>query len=127
MLEQLKNKKDLVFVGGFACYMQGLKASYHDYDVVVLSLTGGLEHAHQYITDSAFSSTGRRAVLESPIPVDIFIEETLPEYVEIDGFKCQTVRSMLDYYLGILPHVRTIWRENINNKINLLKQWQEKT
>lgn len=126
MLEQLKNKKDLVFVGGFACYMQGLKASYHDYDVVVLSLTGGLEDARYYLTDSAFSKTGKRAVLETPLPVDIFIEDDLPEYVEIDGFKCQTVESMIQYYEGILPLVRSVWIKNINDKLNLLKQWQEK-
>lgn len=126
MLDILKAKKDLIFVGGFALYMQGVKSSFKDYDVVVLSLSGGLEHAHQYQTDSSHSISGKRAIIESPIPVDIFIEDSLPEYVEIDGFRCQTVPSMLDHYRRILPLVRPVWVKIINDKIKLLKQWQEK-
>lgn len=127
MLDILKVKKDLIFVGGFAAYMQGVKSSFHDYDVVVLSLSGGLEHAYQYMTDSKFSRSGRRAVIECPIPVDIFIEDSLPEFIEINGFKCQTVASMLQYYTDLLPHLRSAWADKINDKINILQKWQEKT
>lgn len=71
MLERLKHKDNLVFVGGFALYKHGLVKGYTDYDIVVTDIEG-LGQVNVYLTESAFSKTGERGyIIEENNKVDI--------------------------------------------------------
>lgn len=117
-------KDDLVYVGGFAMWLYGLRVSYSDLDVVVTDLKG-LEGAKCYSTPSPHSISGKRAHLVSDkIKIDIFIESNLPEWQMVKGFKCQTVPSMISHYERLLGLVHN--KSEIIEKINTLKSWREK-
>ena len=118
-------KKDLVYVGSFALYQMGLVQSYRDIDIVVVDLIG-LEGCIAYDSDSGFSSIGKRAFIKSDPVIDIFIENELPDFIEINGLKCQTLASMLKHYTEILPNVKTFWHKKIDNKIKNISSWMEK-
>ncbi|MGL5233836.1 MAG: hypothetical protein ACRC8Z_03640 [Empedobacter falsenii] len=120
MLEILKNKENLVFVGSFALVQHGLKSSYTDYDVVVTDLEG-LPNAIEYNTDSKFSNSGERAYIISNPKVDIFIENELPEFEIINGFRVQTIESMRYYYYVLRRKVDDHWKREINEILKLLK------
>lgn len=119
-LKELSQKEDLIFVGGFAMNMHRLKETYGDVDVVVTNLNGIVDYI-EYKTDSAFSSTGKRAFINSNPKVDIFIENSLPEFELIDGYKVQTIKSMIEYYERIYPLVKEYWKPYIKNKLKILK------
>lgn len=112
-------KKDLVFVGGFAMFMHGLKKDYTDLDIVVTNLDG-LGKVFSYTTDSAFSKSGKRAFIPGEIHIDIFIEKQLPEYVVIDGLKIQTINSMKEYYTKIQTS-NEHWKKHISERLELIK------
>lgn len=112
-------KKDLVFVGGFAMFMHGLKKDYTDLDIVVTNLEG-LGKVFSYTTNSAFSNTGKRAFIPGKIKVDIFIEHKLPEYTIIDGLKIQTIESMVNHYKNIKTDDNH-WKAYILEKLKLLE------
>lgn len=120
MLGKLSNKEDLVFVGGIAMFLHGLKEHYNDIDVVVTNLNG-LANYIEYDTDSKFSGTGMRAFINSTPKVDIFIEYAIPEFEIIKGMKVQTIESMLEYYERIYPLVKEQWKSDIEQKLKMLK------
>ena len=125
----LKDKADAVIVGSSALYLQGLiKKIPNDIDIITTSIKGLPEGVVEYETDSGFSFSGKRAfcIVENSFKIDIFVEDNLPEYVELNGLKIQTVASMLKYYESILPRVKDYWLPEINNKIKLLSSWMEK-
>lgn len=120
-LEQLKNKEDLVFVGGFAMWKHGIKDCYSDIDIVVKNLDG-IENHTVYETDSKFSKSGKRAFVKTgEIAIDIFIEDDLPEFETIDGCKVRTIKSMIDYFENLLPQVTEHWQNFINQNLKILK------
>lgn len=121
MLEFLKFNPNLVIVGGFSLYLRGLKSSYTDIDVVALRLTGALKGAQTYETDSIYSQSGKRGFLSLyGVKVDIFIEDDLPEWDMVQDMRCVSLRSMLQYYETILPHVRDNQRPYVLNLIKLI-------
>lgn len=125
----IENKADAVIVGSSALYLQGLTNKIpNDIDIITTSMKGLPEGVVEYETDSGFSFSGKRAfcIVEDSFKIDIFVEDKLPYYVEIDGLKIQTVASMLNYYQSILPRVKEYWLPEINNKIKLLSSWMEK-
>lgn len=125
----IENKADAVIVGSSALYLQGLtKKIPNDIDIITTSIKGLPEGVVEYETDSGFSFSGKRAfyIVENRFKIDIFVEDKLPEYIEVNGLKIQTVVSMLKYYESILPRVKEYWLPEINNKIKLLSSWMEK-
>ena len=125
----IENKADAVIVGSSALYLQGLtKKIPNDIDIITTSIKGLPEGVVEYETDSGFSFSGKRAfcIVENRFKIDIFVEDKLPDYIEIDGLKIQTVASMFNYYQSILPRVKDYWLPEINNKIKLLSSWMEK-
>lgn len=125
----LKDKADAVIVGSSALYLQGLiKKIPNDIDIITTSIKGLPNGVVEYETDSGFSFSGKRAfcIVENRFKIDIFVEDKLPEYIEVNGLKIQTVASMLKYYESILPRVKEYWLPEINNKIKLLSSWMEK-
>ena len=127
--EILKDKADAVIVGSSALYLQGLsKKMPNDIDIITTSIKGLPDGVIEYETDSGFSFSGKRAfcIVDDRFKIDIFVEDKLPEYIEVNGLKIQTVVSMLNYYESILPRVKDYWLPEINNKIKLLSSWMEK-
>ena len=127
--EILKDKADAVIVGSSALYLQGIsKKMPNDIDIITTSIKGLPDGVIEYETDSGFSFSGKRAVciVDDSFKIDIFVEDNLPDYIEIDGLKIQTVASMFNYYQSILPRVKDYWLPEINNKIKLLSSWMEK-
>lgn len=125
----IENKADAVIVGSSALYLQGIiKKMPNDIDIITTSIKGLPEGVIEYETDSGFSFSGKRAfcIVENRFKIDIFVEDKLPEYIEVNGLKIQTVVSMLKYYESILPRVKEYWLPEINNKIKLLSSWMEK-
>lgn len=121
IIYQLSQKENLVFVGSVAMMFQGIDVNPKDIDIVVTDLEG-LENYREYTTDSKFSFTGKRAFIIGEIYIDIFIEERLPEYVIINGLKCETLSFMKKYYLTIHNDLSdNYWKQIINEKLKLLK------
>lgn len=120
IVKELSKKENLVFVGGFAMKMHGLKDNYNDLDVVVTDLEG-LKNYIEYPTDSVFSKSGKRAFIPGETKIDIFIENELPEFEIINGFKVQTIKSMTEYYERIYPLVKCFWKKDIEEKLKLLR------
>jgi hypothetical protein len=123
-------KPDVVFVGGVSEWIQGKRTSTTDIDICVTNLIG-LEHLgeiKQWNTDSKFSKSGLRAGIENQeYLIDIFIEKELPEYVEIEGIKYQTIPSLIQEYTrvvqAITDPVYVISKTKMENKLaNLLAQ-----
>lgn len=125
----LANKADAVIVGSSALYLQGLtKKIPNDIDIITTSIKELPDGVIEYETDSGFSFSGKRAfcIVDDSFKIDVFVEAKLPEYIEVNGLKIQTVASMLNYYQSILPRVKDYWLPEINNKIKLLSSWMEK-
>lgn len=121
----LKDIENLVFVGGFAMFMHGLKSSYKDLDIVITD-PADIPDATEYATASAHSLSGKRAFLHIDNQfIDIFIEDKLPQWELIDGLKVQTVPSMLEHYERVLAGVGEKQKTEIIYKINTLKAWQD--
>lgn len=121
MLELLKQKENLVFVGGFAFFLHGLKKDYKDVDIVVTDLEG-IPGVTKFITKSHFSKSGKRASLEKDIYVDIFIEKELPEFEIINGFRVQTKESLINYFEELLSKVDKFWKPIIKSKLKILNK-----
>lgn len=120
-LNDLCQKSDLVFVGGFAMFKHGLKSNYRDVDVVVQTLSG-LESATTYTTDSLFSTSGKRAGLKAELFIDIFIEEKLPESIQIGPYRVATIAALTQYYVNLIEHVKSDHLlSHIHNNLKLLK------
>lgn len=125
----IKNKSDAIIVGSSALYLQGIiKKMPNDIDIITTSVDGLPDGTVEYTTDSGFSFSGKRAfcIVEDSFKIDIFVEDNLPEYMELNGLKIQTVASMIKYYESILPRVKDYWLPEINYKIKLLSSWMEK-
>lgn len=116
---ELSKKENLVFVGSVAMNLQGINISPKDIDIVVTDLTG-LKNYIEYSTDSKFSSSGKRAFILGEINIDIFIEDQLPHFNIINGFKCVSLESIQVHYLNIYDAVDSYWKRIINKKLNLL-------
>lgn len=120
LLNELALKQNLVFVGSVAMMLQGIEVTPNDIDIVVTDLEG-LENYTEYTTDSKFSTSGQRAFILGDFDIDIFIEEKLPQFMEIDGKKVQTAYHMEKYYNRIRPEVDARWKLIIDEKLDLLK------
>lgn len=104
-INNINNIENIVFVGGVSEMLQGIRETTKDIDICVLNVD---ELKTKYIvkewkTTSVFSKSGNRAGIESEeYIIDIFIEDTLPEFVEIDGIKCETLNSLIDRYTLVI-------------------------
>jgi len=96
-----KLKKDVVFVGGVSFVHHGIKDDAKDIDIVVNNLDGleTLGDIKEFQTKAPMSKSGNRAyTYVDDIQIDIFIEEELPEYDEVDGVKYESIKSLVNHY-----------------------------
>lgn len=120
LLHKLSKKDNLVFVGSVAMMLQGINVKPKDIDIVVTDLEG-LENYTEYTTDSKFSFSGKRAFIHAEMSIDIFIEDELPEYILINGLKCETLLFMKKYINYVLINTNEYWKNVLNEKLKLLK------
>ena len=115
-----KLKKDVVFVGGVSFVHHGIKETSKDIDIVVNNLEGlyGLGEIKEFQTKSPMSKSGNRAyTYVGDIQVDIFIEDELPEYVEYNGVKYETIESLINFYKQLI--IKTDGFEKNRNELKL--------
>lgn len=99
-------KRDVVFVGGCAEVFHQIKDKATDIDIVVLNLDGldVLGPIREFRAQTEICDSKRRgAIYVGDILIDIFIEDKLPEYIEFDGIKYQTINGFYDYYERVIP------------------------
>lgn len=98
IIDQLTKIEDVVFVGGTSEYLQGIKNTLRDIDVVVTDLTT-LLHIGWIFKIEDYSIPGlnpnRGHIRRGDIVIDIFVADNLPEYIKVGKHKCQTVQSMI--------------------------------
>ena len=101
MIELIKKiseaKEDVVFVGSVSLWNLNLITDPHDIDIVVNNLNGLEEFGEIDIweTKSPMSISGKRACIKrEDYTIDIFIEETLPDYNISDNIKFQTLDDL---------------------------------
>ena len=124
-------KKDVVFVGGVALVHHKIKEETADIDMVVLNLDG-LEcfgSLVQFRLPPEISTTRRRArvLVDKKIFLDIVINDYLPEHVEVDGVKYETIESMIRFYEDYLPRLNDRVRVKPQATLNLIKEKMNKT
>lgn len=123
-------KKDTVFVGGLSLVHHGIKETTKDIDVVVLDLDGLEEFGpfDLFNLPVEISTTRRRAkAYFNNVLLDIIIDVKLPEYVEHNGIKYQTIESMMRFYEDHLPRLNQYIRIKPQATYDLIKEKINKT
>lgn len=130
LLAQIQEaNKDVVFVGGIAEMMQGKRESATDIDICVLNIDG-LEvfgQIKEWITESPVSISGKRAGIENQnLILDIFIEDELPEYIEILGLRFETLESLEKRYEYVISELndplQQVFKERLIEQLNNLRK-----
>lgn len=121
-------KPDTVFVGGVSEMVQGKRNTTRDIDICVTNLDGleSLGHIKKWVTDSKTSISGNRAGIEDQkYIIDIFVEDKLPDYIEIYGIKYQTIDSLINEYKRVITEMKNTNRvlsiNKMKNKLENLK------
>ena len=134
IIEELSKIENLVFVGGASEYLQDVKDSLNDIDIVIINENDlrNIGYLHKFKMNLFFGLSGERGViLKNNILIDIFIENSLPEYVIVnEKYKCQAIDSMIELREKTLnmEHMENL-PKNITDKIkfnlNRLIEWKQ--
>lgn len=116
-MDLIFDKEKTVIVGGAAMFHHGLVDSYNDIDIVVTNIDG-IEGLNKFDSKSTLTKSGKRAYLDN---VDVFIEDELPDYDVINGFKIATIESMEKYYKDVIDRSDGHIKEFAINKLKILK------
>ncbi|MCQ4139229.1 hypothetical protein [Chryseobacterium sp. EO14] len=98
ILQELASIHDVVFVGGTSEYLQGIKSELNDIDISIpdtfpLKKIGYVFHFYR---NNFYGLSGNRGVIKlKNVLIDIFIDNP-PEYIIVNGFKCETIQSMIN-------------------------------
>jgi hypothetical protein len=124
-------KEDVVFVGGVSAVYHKIKEETADIDIVVLNLDGleSFGPFNQFRLPPEISITRHRArtLVDKKIWLDIIIDEKLPEHVEVDGVKYETIESMIRFYEDYLPRINEHVGAKYQKILNLMKEKTNKT
>lgn len=97
VLQKLSLIDHVIFVGGTSEYLQGIKKELRDIDISIndVKLLNDFGYVHENFDDSFYGLSGNRGFIPlKSILIDIFIDEK-PEYIIVNGFRCETVKSMI--------------------------------
>lgn len=97
-LNLLSKIDDVIFVGGTSEYLQGIKDNLNDIDISVSSIEPLKKFGYVFTSfDSSFYglSGNRGNIPLRSVMIDIFIDAKKPNYITVDGFKCETLDSMI--------------------------------
>lgn len=98
-LEKLALIEDVVFVGGASEYIQGYKLELNDIDVSITNIKplSNFGYVHTSFDNSFYGLSGNRAFIPlKSVLIDVFVDEVKPEFILVNGFKCQTIESMIE-------------------------------
>lgn len=130
ILNELSKIENLIFIGGTAEYIQGVKNKLGDIDIVVTNVNDLKNIGYLFFLniDPFYGRSGKRAVIKlKNVLIDIFIEYNLPQYINIKGFKCETVESIILSRENALKFDHENLSEERENKIReslkILKSW----
>ena len=124
-----KLKKDVVFVGGVSFVHHGIKETAKDIDIVVNNLDGleTLGDIKEFQTKAPMSKSGNRAyIYVDDIQIDIFIEDELPEYDEVDGIKYKTITSLVEFYEQLIMKTNGLEKQRNEFKLELVMNKMDK-
>jgi hypothetical protein len=123
LIKKIHNlKPDTVFVGGVSEMVQGKRNTTRDIDICVTNLDGleSLGNIKKWVTDSKTSISGKRAGIEGKkYIIDIFVEDKLPDYIEIEGIKYQTIPSLIKEYERVIKEMESTDRIPSINKMKI--------
>lgn len=97
-LQKLSEIEDVIFVGGTSEYIQGYKEELNDIDISItdIKLLNKFGYVHTSFDNSFYGLSGNRAFIPlKSVLIDIFVDKVKPEFIVINGFKCQTIESMI--------------------------------
>lgn len=98
-LNKLSLIDDVIFVGGTSEYIQGFKDQLNDIDISINNIDSLKEfgYVHKSVDNSFYGLSGNRAFIPlKSVLIDIFVDEVKPEFIVVNGFKCQTIESMIE-------------------------------
>ena len=98
-LERLALIEDAIFVGGTSEYIQGYKDELNDIDISIsnIHLLNEFGYIHKSFDNSFYGLSGNRGFIPlKSVLIDIFIDEVKPQFILVNGFKCQTKESMIE-------------------------------
>jgi len=98
-LKKLSEIDDVIFVGGASEYIQGYKNELNDIDISITNINPLKEfgYVHTSFDNSFYGLSGDRALIPlKSVLIDIFIDVVKPKFIMVNGFKCQTIESMIE-------------------------------
>lgn len=98
LINELSKIPEVIFVGGTSEYLQGFKEILNDIDISICNKEKLFQINYVFTnTDySLFGLSGQRGYFEKDgCLVDIFIDKA-PDHILVNGFKCQTLESMIE-------------------------------
>ena len=119
-LNRLALIDDVVFVGGASEYIQGYKDLLNDIDISVTDIAPLNEfgYVHQGFDNSFYGLSGNRAFIPlKSVLIDVFVDEVKPEYILVNGFKCQTIESMIKLRENTLKYT---FNGSFENRLKLI-------
>lgn len=120
VLNRLSKIDDVVFVGGTSEYIQGYKDELNDIDISINN-TEKLEefgYVHTSFDNSFYGLSGKRAFIPlQSVLIDVFVDELKPEFILVNGFKCQTIESMIELREKTLKYT---FNGNYENRLKLI-------
>lgn len=97
-LNRLAEIEDVIFVGGTSEYIQGYKDELNDIDISITNIIplNDFGYVHRSFDNSFFGLSGHRALIPlKSVLIDVFVDEIKPDFILVNGFKCQTIESMI--------------------------------
>ena len=131
MIDKLSKIENLVFVGGTSEYIQGIKNELNDIDISVKNteFLNKFGYVHKNFNNSLYGLSGNRGFIKTKnFIIDIFIDDKRPNYIIINGKKCETLDSMIELREKTLEYDlikdEFFKKKNYNNLIRL-KKWKQ--
>lgn len=130
ILEEINRitKGNVIFTGSYSEKIQGVPIEkVGDLDIIVKDSTPfqNQQRFKSWKSNTAYSKSGKRATffLKGKL-IDVFIEESFPRYILIDGFKFETVNSMYNWSLSTVGRVLSMkYKIKLRNRIFRLKSF----
>ena len=125
LLQLLSSIEGLVFVGGTSEYIQGIKNTLRDTDIVVpidtnLSNFGWVFKSKD---EHCFLSKDRGVIITKNCYIDIFFTNNTINTISINGYTCQIVKDMINIQKKIIEYgyiKNGIHRHKVTTTINRL-------
>ena len=131
IIQQISENEDVIFVGGTSEYIQGIKEELNDIDISVKNteFLNKFGYVHKNFNNSLYGLSGNRGFIKTKnFIIDVFIDDKRPEYIIINGKKCETLDSMIELREKTLEYNliedNFFRKKNYDNLIRL-KKWKQ--